>query len=1225
MAEISCPAPTNAFRLLRVISIDSYAPGGEVILTVSGGAILTGENGAGKTSLIRLIPVFFGELPRRISVGTQSFGDFYLARTTSYIIFEYERRGVVCQAVIYAGSTDTNAEAYAYRFIRAPYSLGLFTEDDGKTIIPGDGLSTHLKTLGISHSRALAHDAYRAIIQGRIHSGRDAAMNRAYVADYAFTPSNNRISHIDRIVSGMFRRQAEFRDFLRMVVSYISEKDEKKDETISISGDRSKIAAWPRQFAAYQQVMQHEDRMEEIHRLDAGLTSIDAQAGVVHAKLLVLGEHASSQVAKLEEERKAARDCLNDETQARAGEDEQLARKEADERATAEAGEAKVKSLDDKKEAYNTDRIEDLAALVDSLPALTTALRQAEGRRETLLGAKGDIDRQYDRFKQEEGRRLNERTHEALQEKDGIGTAYDKKLGALADRYEQETRDLASKHQTEIGNATEALMTARESVAVAQHAVLNPAPDKDLHHVWRLKHAAFEEAQLATEAPTKRRDAARRAVAAARKGFDRQDVVVQTLNLRIDGLGTRIEDLKAKAAPSADSLLAFLRQERPDWSLDIAKVINEDLLSRTDLEPAVVDGIGKALYGVSLDLSRIDSPLVADDARLQREVATLEAQRRDLRKDQEREATALQQARLALSWAEEEEASSEQAIILADAALGTARTEERASRSAMDRSQRENKAKAQAALDRAHSKEADARRQMAAAQGALQSAKDALKTKIDAERREIASGKRTVNSSIDKRIADDKRDTDARVRKLDEERNQALAAGGVDVKALGELEGEINELRRKVSEGTQSTNAVAEWRLWLTGEWAGRAHLVSEAVVHRGREGKIKQQRDTKAKAWEAHRIAESNRITQMGRDAAAAAEVAESARQLIARRDLDRFPPDAETRARAYDMAWTQDSLTAQITQLLRDRGVTLQDLKTRINLIKRSFREGTDTPTEDFYRITADAVDPDDDKPRAWVDPFRSWYAQGHTNVLRPLLIEARKFGELIIGFQREVDNFRKRIQTFNRSMQDALDQTIVFSRITRVQIRFSSTIEDKAYWGPINDFIRNHESWIHGISNDLPPTGFATDLDRLLEHWDIREGIRAERLGLIDVSGEVVENGVEKRFRDSASLAELSSNGLSYLILIVIFVAFLRMIRGDADIRVTYAVDELGDLDRKNIGILVGMLRQNGIDLVSACPDADLSVLMQFQNRYQVTRDSAGPELVEVDLEAWEAANV
>lgn len=88
MLEPSPQLDGPAFRLLRLITIDSYARGGETILNVDGGAIITGENGVGKTSLIRLIPVFCDELPRRIGVGTQIFGDFHLARSTSNIFFE---------------------------------------------------------------------------------------------------------------------------------------------------------------------------------------------------------------------------------------------------------------------------------------------------------------------------------------------------------------------------------------------------------------------------------------------------------------------------------------------------------------------------------------------------------------------------------------------------------------------------------------------------------------------------------------------------------------------------------------------------------------------------------------------------------------------------------------------------------------------------------------------------------------------------------------------------------------------------------------------------------------------------------------------------------------------------------------------------------------------------------------------------------------------------------
>lgn len=127
------------FSLLRMILIDSYAPGGEAIINLDGGAVVTGDNGAGKTSLIRLIPIFFGENPGKINTGTDGFIDFYLGRTTSYIIFEYQRRGVLCQVVLTASQNQT----YTYRFVRSSYDLPQYILQDGKTLVPNNALSTH--------------------------------------------------------------------------------------------------------------------------------------------------------------------------------------------------------------------------------------------------------------------------------------------------------------------------------------------------------------------------------------------------------------------------------------------------------------------------------------------------------------------------------------------------------------------------------------------------------------------------------------------------------------------------------------------------------------------------------------------------------------------------------------------------------------------------------------------------------------------------------------------------------------------------------------------------------------------------------------------------------------------------------------------------------------------------------------------------------------------------
>jgi hypothetical protein len=102
------------------------------------------------------------------------------------------------------------------------------------------------------------------------------------------------------------------------------------------------------------------------------------------------------------------------------------------------------------------------------------------------------------------------------------------------------------------------------------------------------------------------------------------------------------------------------------------------------------------------------------------------------------------------------------------------------------------------------------------------------------------------------------------------------------------------------------------------------------------------------------------------------------------------------------------------------------------------------------------------------------------------------------------------------------------------------------------------------------------------------------------------------------NAKDLETLSSNGLSYLILCTIFVAFIRKIRGDAKVQITWAVDELLDLDIRNIGTLLKMLQKNGIVLVSACPDADMDVLLHFKKRYKVMRNDNIPEVAEPEID-------
>jgi hypothetical protein len=212
------------YRLLRLILIDSYSSGRVVELPLEGGAVLTGRNGRGKTTLLQLVPIFYGENPTRI-VGTETnrldFNGYYLPRLTSYIIFEYVRRDVTCMVVLHASQQGGDRR---YRFVRSAYRPELFLLRDGVNILKVSDLQRHFKLEGVIHSVAIsAVSEYRAIIQGKAGSGRALQRQRALVADYAFVGSGHHLTHIEKIVSGMFLRRTDFQDLQRMVVSCISD------------------------------------------------------------------------------------------------------------------------------------------------------------------------------------------------------------------------------------------------------------------------------------------------------------------------------------------------------------------------------------------------------------------------------------------------------------------------------------------------------------------------------------------------------------------------------------------------------------------------------------------------------------------------------------------------------------------------------------------------------------------------------------------------------------------------------------------------------------------------------------------------------------------------------------------------------------------------------------------------------------------------------------------
>lgn len=1198
------------FKLLRMILIDSYAPGGEVILNLDGGVVVTGDNGAGKTSLIRLIPIFFGENPGKINTGTDGFIDFYLGRTTSYIIFEYQRRGVLCQSVLTAGQNQT----YTYRFIRSGYDLSHYLLEDGSTIVPNASLGTRLKTLRIDASRALVLSEYRAIIQGRHAGGKDGAM-RGYVSDYAFTTQTHRLDHIDKIVSGMFKRQADFRDFLRMVVTYISDDE----RAIALSGDRAKMVRWPQEYRAYQEVMAHQERMADIVSLGIRLDACDAQLSDVHARTGGLIRHFQEQSSRLGLEHEQA------DAERKKGEDEysvrskQLISEEIKAGEQARQAEQRVAALRSRMAGYEKEDIAGKAATVSGMEAVKEQRRIAEERKLNLLGEKSKIEQRYGDLK-----RSVESTCIEVQR---VGQA---RLEAVTAEFEPRFAELSRRQEQLIVKAregTEAKLEATrrerdqaiEQQARWRAASEHPAADPAAEDALQKKQKSLMKARDQQIEKTDLRQKAETSLHGTIKAFERQEAVTARASATLNACEHEIAALLSTANPPDGSLLRYLREHRgPEWPQDIAKVIDEKLLLRTDLSPSLVDSAAASLYGVSLDLSRIELPAFGDELQLARALQEKRERLEHLKQDLAATQAALQEAASARATAKEVRDQAEMAVQLAAAHTAAVETDVKACQRAVEESRSAAREVAAAQANEAGRRLAELDKSIRHINEELSRTLNAIASDSRAERTRLDNESEERRAAIRKTVHQAEELRTSQLRQLQEECERALKGEGVDTVALAGIDNEIRLLDQQISNALTWAEQVAAWQVWLRDEWPQMPKEEKRAADLRAAEESHRKRVEKASMEWAEQRKAIDNRLARLSENQRYAENVAKDARSVLQR--LDDFPPNEEILNGHYDASWTLDALTATTSKVLADLRIARNDLKSRVGEIKASFQRGAGTAVEQYFESVSAAMGADEEDPRRWVKPLQEWYDTRHKEYRRVLLIEARKLGGLINAFHGELTEFDRKIREFNLRMGRALTNTIVFERISAIDIRFVSTITDKDYWQPISRFIENHKAWLNGIGVDqeMPPASFSEGLGDLLQHWDVREGLKADRLSLLDVRGEVTENGRRKLFRDGHGLMELSSNGLSYLILTTICVSFLRMIRGDTNCRITLAVDELLDLDKRNIGILVKMLRDNGIDLVSACPAAEVDVMLCFPHRYMVTREGDKPLIAEAIIE-------
>lgn len=1190
--------------LVRMVLVDTKLfPGAIAEVPLDGNTLVTGTNAAGKTSIIQLLPLFYGVSPSKISKKSQgkNFYGHYLPRSTSYVAFEYRHRdGGRRSIIVHAAPSDDKP---LFRFVRSGLFENMFVDDHNEFVIAVN-LASHLRGRGYDVAERIISTLsdYQTIIQGhRVRKGNtaDQRFMAQMVAQYASNQHRYPLQNMDRVVYSMLKKDVS----LQALEEMIAEKILEDDAEMQIDGDRQNLENWPARYRAYQAVMKEEENARRVDRQCVELEAHqknrrDALAELQALRTTLMNDEASER-GRLDD----AVSTLKDER------DDYLERKEQAHEVTTAALIAKHKIIDDIDEIETREKngrsggIESKVALADRKGQIEADREEARARLGALTGAYAELNRTYENLKIEARDAADGEVEVIRSEESAARQDHRAKLEAAKARHQRAEDALRQEHEEPIAQAEGAMDEALSALGAAQEAAKSPQVSQETLNrrdeaqrtltarSAELTASLRDEKRLADE--VRARETARAAVTKSISHLEEQVAALRDNQTR----------LEASRKPEPGSLLAHLRENREDWGDTIGRVINPELLYRNDLDPSEVP-FEDGLFGLGLDLARVDPVDEADlseiDAAIEAakaEVAEMEEEIAQARVRQAKAEDEHAKARRALSDHQGRQAVLDQGVKAADATL-RAREEDVSS---------ERKRAGEIALERVETAKAE----LARAKDARTAAKELLRAALAELSASNAAEIEAIEAALEEaltrfggRESDVRRRLDARHKELDEELAEALSSKGVDPSLMQDLKARIKRMEDDLSAIRRDEGQVQSWRHFVAAELPKlpglRSRLAQAEITHTNEQAKENRLKTE----WQAREAALKEEVAAAEAQVRRLGEIIRKTDERLARTDDVAEIPPAVTLVRGYD----------EIVAALNDAEQKAKTLESRIRQdvirISKVFLDEPGSPAEQHLSGRRAQFSSTVEGPE-WVPALIEWFDTLHQQHRDNLLGDGRTITNNIKNAYFRLVDLDKQIQAENRALQASLDKNNVITVVQDLNVGIASSIKKLDFMPAMKRLSELHERWVRSGQVE-PPEGFTDAMTNLLAFWRGRDGITANLRNQIRIEGYIVENGNRRDFHARTDLTDISSNGVSYLVLTTILVGFVNMVRGKAPLHVVWALDELGNIDAFNTRRLLDMLRENHITLVAATPAASASVNRLFDYRVKVID---GPRLADI----------
>lgn len=1227
----------NQSGLLNIYLNNSIFSGVLTQISCKGHTVNFGNNGAGKTSIINLVPIFYGLTPNTLFYqrgNKSSFVDFYLPYSTSVIVFEYLKKGQKKNSIIFRHN-----DSYRYCFVDGDAEKILFSSESLDNLRKLNSTEQWIKQYVRFNEQCTvsklidSSNLYQAILMNNrdvIYKNKD---NRSYALEasrFSLCESNEEIRHLASLTAVMLSDNTHLLDELSQMLTdcYVSNQVNlelpKTNNSLSHIDELEAVAILSNNKEKYYQAV-------EIKKQIADNWGVIKEC---EKRLSSLKDDYTQNISNLSTQISSKKQALEQIEEKYSKSLEELKKKKSQAEISQKNYSEIINDVIKKKEAFEENDLETKSEQYHQLPLYTQEKDRLANNYKKLQQDYKDKITPLELLK-------TEREKDLYEEKAQIVNELNLNLANVNDKISSTEKDCETKLDTIRVNFKEKLDSSE--------SLYKEKKDNYINQLSTLQDQRLSESKFSSEENINLEN--------AQNDIDRYDLLLKN-NLKIQSekhteienikngilklenecssilnnknqIQSQLGDLKKQLNPSESSLIGFMEKNTPEWRDNVGKVIRKELLFKDGLHPYIEEQ-SNSLFGICLDLDNITVPeYIKPRQELEDKIAKLSLELDELQPILNKQENLIKQKRQTLTESDNELSDLKREVISLECSLNLAKE----GKANLEQEYKENCKNRVEFLNK----------HISDIKGAL----DALELSYVNYKEQLATLK-------NKRVFDCKADYDEKLRPLRVERNNIqqrlnsiddeykkkleeialnynaeLIRSGINKKLLSARD-EFNEAQNLCNKIQSYQKDVVEYDNFIIGEY-------SQLEAHRDLLNKV----SVEVSEYE-HQIEEEdqklNDETSPIRNEINS--LSESRKQL--KKDcenIEKFLDDNSVALKEYspeieDKEYLPENLS--VDSLMSSCKEKLGDVKTKLSSLIRKVRDfssvmenqtGKNNVIAGIWNQIYESVNKKYDDSETGIKDNRYFFAltdrleeflsKDFNDIKNTIFTSFASTAIKFTNFYENLQHFNRVVRAVSNNFEKKLSSENPLETITDIKIALVSKIERLEIYPRLKRLSDFYYEW--ELSNKNPenlsqPSDELVKSYRLVMDAFVNNEIKTDVKSLIELDISMNINGRHIVVRQDKDLSTAGSTGETKLAINVIFCGLTRMLCPNNNIKVHWPLDEIGEIYNDNLQRLFSMTENYGIYLFCAQPNISPDKVQLFESKNFVSKTEGVSRCVE-----------